>query len=52
MSEFQGVALVASPNMNDPRFAQTVVLLLRHNEEGAQEDHVVEARRPQVVPQL
>ena len=35
MSEFQGVALVASPNMNDPRFAQTVVLLLRHNEEGA-----------------
>ena len=35
MSEFQGVALVASPQMDDPRFNQTVVLLLRHNEEGA-----------------
>lgn len=31
----QGVALVASPQMIDPRFAQTVVLLLHHDEEGA-----------------
>jgi putative transcriptional regulator len=30
-----GQLLVAAPEMGDPRFAETVVLLIRHSEEGA-----------------
>jgi putative transcriptional regulator len=35
MSSFQGHLLVASPRLGDPNFFRTVVLLVRHNEEGA-----------------
>lgn len=31
-----GRLLVASPRMRDPRFAETVIFLVRHNERGAQ----------------
>ena len=34
-NSLKGVALVASPNMQDPRFAQTVILMLHHNSQGA-----------------
>jgi len=30
-----GQLLIASPRMGDPRFDQTVILLVRHNQEGA-----------------
>ena len=34
-SSLQGHLLVASPNLGDPNFFRSVVLLVRHNEEGA-----------------
>ncbi|MCA9234506.1 MAG: YqgE/AlgH family protein [Planctomycetales bacterium] len=35
MKSLTGQFLVASPHLKDPNFARTVVLMLRHNEEGA-----------------
>src|SRR5262245_828720 len=35
MTSLAGSFLVAKPILPDPNFAQTVVLMLRHNEEGA-----------------
>ncbi|MBN2475977.1 MAG: YqgE/AlgH family protein [Pirellulales bacterium] len=35
MDSFQGHLLIASPQLLDPNFVQTVTLLLRHNAEGA-----------------
>ena len=35
MSSLQGHLLVASPKLGDPNFFRAVVLLVRHNEEGA-----------------
>jgi putative transcriptional regulator len=35
MSTLQGHLLVASPELRDPNFFRTVVLLVRHNDEGA-----------------
>jgi len=35
MPEFQGHLLIASPTLRDPNFARSVVLLIRHNEDGA-----------------
>jgi putative transcriptional regulator len=35
MSSLQGHLLVASPKLGDPNFFRSVVLLVRHNEEGA-----------------
>jgi putative transcriptional regulator len=35
MSSLQGHLLVASPKLGDPNFFRTVVLLVRHNDEGA-----------------
>lgn len=35
MTSLAGSFLVAKPVLQDPNFVQTVVLLLRHNEEGA-----------------
>lgn len=34
-TSFAGLLLVASPLLGDPNFAQTVVLVLQHDEEGA-----------------
>lgn len=35
MKSVQGLALVASPYLNDPNFLRSVVYMLRHDEEGA-----------------
>ena len=35
MKSYQGQLLVASPHLPDPNFRRTVVLLLKHNEQGA-----------------
>lgn len=35
MPSLQGKLLVAAPTLEDPNFARSVVLLVRHNEEGA-----------------
>jgi putative transcriptional regulator len=35
MDSLQGQLLLASPDLRDPNFFHTVVLLVRHNEEGA-----------------
>ncbi|MBX3424376.1 MAG: YqgE/AlgH family protein [Pirellulales bacterium] len=35
MKSLAGKFLVASPHLKDPNFARTVVLMLRHNEDGA-----------------
>jgi putative transcriptional regulator len=34
-AELQGRLLVASPRLGDPNFARTVVLMIRHDEEGS-----------------
>jgi putative transcriptional regulator len=34
-SSFAGQLLIASPQMRDPRFRETVILLIRHNKDGA-----------------
>jgi putative transcriptional regulator len=34
MNPFQGQLLIASPSLQDPNFAKTVVLIVVHNEEG------------------
>lgn len=34
-SSLEGHILIAAPRMDDPRFARSVVLVLRHDEEGA-----------------
>src|SRR5205085_2802102 len=35
MSDYQGQLLIASPRMTDPNFHRTVVLIIRHGEDGA-----------------
>ncbi|MBL9081146.1 MAG: YqgE/AlgH family protein [Planctomycetales bacterium] len=35
MESLQGQLLIAAPELRDPNFSQTVVLLVRHNDEGA-----------------
>lgn len=35
MTSFAGQLLVAMPNMQDPRFSRSVILMCAHNEEGA-----------------
>lgn len=35
MADLQGQLLIASPQLRDPNFARSVVLLIRHNEDGA-----------------
>jgi putative transcriptional regulator len=35
MNSLQGHLLIASPYMDDPRFARTVILVLRHDSQGA-----------------
>ena len=35
MNSLQGHLLIASPHMDDPRFARTVILVLRHDQDGA-----------------
>jgi putative transcriptional regulator len=35
MNSLQGQLLIASPNLHDPNFFQSVVLLVQHNSEGA-----------------
>lgn len=35
MNSFQGQLLIASPNLADPNFARTVVLMIQHGKEGA-----------------
>ena len=35
MSALKGRLLVATPNLGDPNFERTVVLLLEHGDEGA-----------------
>jgi putative transcriptional regulator len=35
MKDLQGKLLIAAPSLEDPNFARAVVLLVRHNEEGA-----------------
>ena len=35
MSSLTGQLLVAMPQMQDPRFARSVILMCAHNEEGA-----------------
>ena len=35
MDSLQGYFLIATPHMSDPRFAETVIYLCVHNEEGA-----------------
>jgi len=35
MSSLTGHLLVAAPQLNDPNFVRTVVLLIQHTDEGA-----------------
>ena len=35
MTSLAGQLLVAMPNMQDPRFSRSVILMCAHNEEGA-----------------
>ena len=35
MGSLQGKLLVASPSLADPNFAESVVLMIRHDDEGA-----------------
>src|SRR5437764_733950 len=35
MTSLQGQLLIASPKLLDPNFAQSVILMIQHNDEGA-----------------